>query len=43
MSAVAVASTIYARRMEKTSIVNVRLMGITLDIYRVLKMCAKGG
>ena len=43
MSAVAPASITSVRRMEKISIASVRLMGITLDIYRALTMFAKGG
>ena len=43
MSAVAPASTTFVRKMEKTSTANVKLMGTTLDIYRVLRMFAKGG
>ena len=43
MSAAAVASTISVMNTEMTFIVSVKLMGTTLDIYRVLIMYVKGG
>ena len=44
MSAVALVSIISARRMKKAAFTaSVRLMGIILVIYQVLRMYAKGG